>query len=168
MSEREEIVEKLNLYALAVDTRRWDLFDRIFAHHVDADYGSSAHWHDLASFQADFGAFHAVFDATQHMMANHQVVIDGDRAHSLTYGSWRLVRKAAPGDPLWDGTGWYDDEWARTHAGWRILKRVCRVVWFTGNDTVRQTEPDVAFTDERKSLYEEAKAARIGFLDAIS
>ena len=102
------------------------------------------------------------------MMANHQVVIDGDRAHSLTYGSWRLVRKAAPVDPLWDGTGWYDDEWARTHAGWRILKRVCRLFWVTGNDTVRQTEPNVAFTDERKSLYEEAKAERIGFIDAIS
>lgn len=24
-------------------------------------------------------------------------------------GGWRLVRNAADGNPLWDGTGWYDD-----------------------------------------------------------
>ncbi len=169
MTDRDEIVEKLNLYALAVDAQRWDLFDRIFTAHCEADFGTTAHWHDLAAFKADFAAFHAPFDATQHMMMNHQVtLIDADKAHSLTYGSWRLVRRAAEGDPLWDGTGWYDDEWVRTHGGWRIARRVCRVTWFTGNDKVKETIPGVVFEDERTSLRGEADAGRLSFLRAIT
>ena len=38
MSDRDEIVEKLNQYALAVDSQRWDLFDRIFIEHCDVDF----------------------------------------------------------------------------------------------------------------------------------
>ena len=168
MSDRTEIVEKINLYALAVDAQRWDLFDRVFTHHCDADYGTTAHWTDLEQFKSDFAAFHAPFDATQHMMMNHQVCLDADSASSLTYGSWRLVRHAAEGDPLWDGTGWYDDEWIRTRGGWRIARRVCRVIWFTGNEKVKETIPGVTFEDERTTLRSEGQAGRLGFLTAIS
>jgi hypothetical protein len=104
------IIQLINLYAFAVDTQRWDLFDRIFMADVDADFSATAHWRDLASFKADFAAFHAPFDSTQHVMANHLVTVDGDRAHAFVHGSWRLIRRAAEGAPLWDGTGWYDDD----------------------------------------------------------
>jgi hypothetical protein len=168
MSDRDEIVELINLYALAVDTQRWDLFDRVFAPDCDADYGTSAHWTDLAGFKADFASFHAPFDATQHMMMNHQVRVAGDAAASLTYGSWRLVRLAAPGlSPLWDGTGWYDDAWVRTGEGWRIARRVCRVIWFTGNEAVKETIPGVVFEDERTTLRREAAAGALGFLRTL-
>ena len=30
MADREDIIELINLYGLAMDTQRWDLFDRIF------------------------------------------------------------------------------------------------------------------------------------------
>ncbi len=173
MTDRDEIVEKINLYALAVDTQRWDLFDRIFIEKCDADYGGSAHWHDLERFKADFGAFHAPFEATQHMMMNHQVRVMGENAaQSLTYGSWRLVRHAAAdregNGALWDGTGWYDDEWVMTNGGWRIARRVCRVVWFTGNPAVKDTIEGVSFDTELDSLRAEASEGRLHFLNAIS
>jgi SnoaL-like domain len=41
------IMSTINLYGLAVDTQRWELFDRIFSDDVDADFGTS-HWRDLA------------------------------------------------------------------------------------------------------------------------
>lgn len=167
MTDRDAIVETINLYALAVDAQRWALFDRVFTADCDADYGTTARWTDRDRFKCDFGAFHAPFDATQHMMMNHQVRIDGDRARSLTYGSWRLVRRAAEGEPLWDGTGWYDDEWVREAEGWRIARRVCRVIWFTGNDKVKETIPGVTFEDERTTLRSEGRAGRLGFLAAI-
>ena len=163
MSERDEIVELINRYALAVDAQRWALFDTIFTSDCIADFGSSAHWTDLATFKSDFAAFHASFDATQHLMMNHQVRIAGDRARSLTYGSWRLVRRAAEGGPLWDGSGWYDDAWVRLGDGWRIAHRVCRVIWFTGNDKVRETMPGVVFADERTTLRQED----LGFLKDV-
>lgn len=165
-SDREEIIQRLNLYGFAVDTQRWDLFDEVFTAHVEADFGGSAHWRELAQFKTDFAAFHAPFDATQHVMTNHLVRVAGPRAHSFTYGAWRLIRHAA-GDPLWDGTGWYDDEWVHTHAGWRIVKRVCRVVWSTGNPVVKETIPGVTFETVHDSLRDEARAGRLACLAAI-
>jgi len=167
ISHHEAIINTLNLYGFAVDTQRWDLFDCVFGEWVDADFGGSAHWTDRDSFKRDFAAFHAPFDATQHVMTTHQVRVLGDHAHSFTYGQWRLIRRAAEGEPLWDGTGWYDDEWGLTHAGWRINKRVCRVVWSTGNDRVKETIPGVTFEKVYDSLKDEAAAGRLAFLTAI-
>jgi SnoaL-like domain len=161
------IIQLINLYGFAVDTQHWDLFDRIFANDVDADYSASAHWGDLKSFKADFAAFHAPFDSTQHCMMNHLVHVDGDTAQAFTYGTWRLIRRAAEGLPLWDGSGWYEDELVRSAAGWRIKHRICRVVWWTGNPLVNETIPGVKFELDSVVLRREAQAGKVKFLNAI-
>ncbi|MFD2403186.1 nuclear transport factor 2 family protein [Novosphingobium soli] len=91
MADREDIVDLLNLYGFAMDTRRWDLFDRIFTPEVAADYGPTSSWTGRERFKADFGAFHELFDATQHVMTNHLVRVEG--------GPRRLahLRQLAPG-----------------------------------------------------------------------
>jgi hypothetical protein len=38
------ITQLLNLYGLAVDSQRWELFDQIFATDMAADYGATSHW----------------------------------------------------------------------------------------------------------------------------
>jgi hypothetical protein len=167
VSDRNDIIQLINLYGFAVDTQRWDLFDQVFTVDVDADFGGSAHWQGLDQWKADFAAFHAPFDATQHVMTNHQVRVCGESAHSFTYGQWRLVRHAAEGSPLWDGSGWYDDEWVKTRGGWRCARRVCRVVWSTGNDRVKETIPGVTFENVFDSMKAEAAAGSLGFLKAI-
>ena len=69
MSDREEIVQLVNLYGLAMDTRRWDLFDRIFTPDCDADYGPTSHWTDRAAFKRDFGTFHELFPSWKEFWA---------------------------------------------------------------------------------------------------
>jgi SnoaL-like domain len=160
------ITQLVNLYGLAVDSRRWELFDRIFTPDVDADYGVTSHWTDRERFKGDFAAFHAPFDSTQHTMSTHVVHVDGNRAYSFCNGAWRLVRTAADGDPLWDGTGWYDDTLLRTPAGWRISRRVCRITWWTGNPLVNETIPGVRFELATTVLRHEAAAGRVGILAA--
>ena len=157
----------MNLYGLAVDSQRWELFDRIFADDVDADYGPTSHWTDRARFISEFAAFHEPFDSTQHTMSTHVVHVDADCAHSFCNGGWRLVRKAAGGNPLWDGTGWYDDTLARTRDGWRITRRVCRITWWTGNPLVNETIPGVRFDLATSVLRSEAAAGRVGILNAV-
>jgi DNA-binding NarL/FixJ family response regulator len=44
------ITQLVNLYGLAVDSQRWELFDRIFATDVDADYGATSDWTDREQF----------------------------------------------------------------------------------------------------------------------
>ncbi|MBW8784402.1 MAG: nuclear transport factor 2 family protein [Novosphingobium sp.] len=145
-SARDEIVRLVNRYDFAVDTRRWELFDRIFTTDVEADFSAAAHRRDRPQFKTDFAAFHDPFDSTQHIMANHLVSVDGDVAQAFTYGSCRLVR---------------------TGLGWRIRKRVCRVVWFTGNPFVNETIAGVKFELDCQVLRREGDAGRVGYLQAL-
>ncbi len=163
-----DIIQVINLYGFAVDSQRWDLFDRIFTEDCEADYSVTAHWTDLASFKRDFAVFHDPFDTTQHVMSNHLVEVDGDTAQAFTYGSWRLVRKAVDGNPLWDGTGWYEDDLVRTAAGWRIKLRTCRIVWWTGDPFVNETIPGVKFELNTTVLRREGEAGKCRFLNAIT
>src|SRR5579864_7518594 len=121
------IVNLINLYGLAMDTQRWDLFDRIFTPDVEVDFGPGSQWTDRAAFKSDFAAYHAPFDSTQHAMANHVVEVAGDTAQAFTYGFWRLIRRGMEGGDFWEGTGWYEDALVRTGEGWRIKRRVCRL-----------------------------------------
>lgn len=167
MAHREDIIELLNLYGFAMDTQRWDLFDRIFTPDCDADYGETSHWSDLAQFKSDFGSFHELFDATQHVMTNHLVQIDGDRASSHTYGMWRLIRHAAGDPPVWDGTGYYDDQLVRTDDGWRIAKRVARVVYWTGNPKVQSPMEEVEFKLDLFSMRKDRDGKDLNFMKVI-
>jgi len=168
LSDREEIVQLINLYGFAMDTQRWDLFDRIFTEDVYADYGPTSRWTGRAEFKRDFGAFHEVFDATQHVMTNHLVTVSGDTAAVHTYGSWRLIRHAAGDPPVWDGTGYYDDQLVRTAEGWRIARRVCRVVYWNGNPRVQTPSDDIVFQLDLVSLRQEAASGRLAYLQAVT
>ena len=166
-SDSDSIIQLINLYGFAVDTQRWDLFDRIFTADVEADFSEAAHWHELQKFKSDFAVFHAPFDSTQHAMMNHLVNISGDRANGFTYATWRLIRKGVEGGDLWEGTGWYDDQLVRTRDGWRIQKRTCRVAWWGGNALVQEALPGAKFTPNSLALRDEASAGRINFVKAI-
>lgn len=157
----------INLYGFAVDTQRWELFDRIFTEDVEADFSDTAHWYDRESFKRDFAVFHDPFDSTQHCMMNHMVHLQGDKANAMTYGTWRLVRKATDGNPLWDGSGWYDDELVRTDNGWRIKHRTCRIIWWVGNPQVNETIPGVVFKLDTTALRRDGEAGNVRFLNAL-
>lgn len=150
-----EIINTINLYGIAVDTQHFEMFDRIFTKDVDAHYSDSAHWRDIEVFKSDFVTYHAPFDGTQHTMSNHVVHIDGERATSITYAHWRLIRKGQPGGDFWEGNGWYDDQFVLTPDGWRIAKRRCHIIWWGGNPLVNQTS-DVHFELPVTSLREQA------------
>ncbi len=163
----EAIKHIINLYGLAVDTQRWNLFDRIFAHDVDADYSKSAHWRDLTTFKSDFAAYHDPFDGTQHAMMSHLVHVEGDTAQTMTYATWRLIRRGLDGGDFWEGCGWYDDTLVRRDGGWRIRKRVCRIIWWGGNPLVNETVPGVKFELHSTALRREGDAGTIAYLAAI-
>jgi hypothetical protein len=167
-SDHQSITNIINLYGMAVDSQRWELFDRIFTQDVEADFSETAHWHDLASFKSDFAVFHRIFDSTQHAMMNHLIDMDANSAHAFTYGTWRLIRNGVEGGNLWEGTGWYDDELTRTAQGWRIKRRVCKVVWWGGNPRVQEIDPGVKFVLHPTSVRREGEAGQIGYLNAIS
>ncbi|TAL01506.1 MAG: nuclear transport factor 2 family protein [Rhodospirillaceae bacterium] len=156
----------VTLYALGVDTQRWDLFDEVFTEDVIAEFGDLTKFSGLAKFKNDFAAFHALFAATQHTMSNFTVDFYGDTAQAVTYAHWRLIRYGVPGGETWEGQGWYDDKVIRTPAGWRIQHRICKIVWWGGNPMVNQASPDVSFDLPVTSLRANADAGAFGYLKA--
>lgn len=131
-----EIVSLLNRYGLIIDTKSWPLLDEIFTKDALLDYGMGIIWTDLESFKSAFETVHSGL-STMHSMTSHQILRDGDRATTLCYGHWRLIRRSA-GDAInfWEGSGWYRDRLVRSDNGWRITERVFRTFWWGGDPRV--------------------------------
>ena len=156
------IVKVINRYGLAMDARRWDLFDTIFTADVVLEYPGSR-WHELAAFKTDFARAHERFDATQHAMMNHLVEVDGESASAFTYCSWRLICRGTEGGDYLEGTAWYDDELVLMPEGWRIRRRACRILWAEGNPAaIGASEPH-----QWDVLRVEASRGRVGYLNAF-
>lgn len=167
-SDKAQIIEIMNMYAFALDTHQWDLFDRVFTEDVVAVFGpAGTGWEGLDVFKASFADFHDRLDSHQHTMTGHLVEVDGDTAHAFSYGNWLLIRNAAEGGPSWTGTGWYDDLLTRTEHGWRIKRRVCRLQGWTGNPLVPEPHGDHNPDMGVKVLHEFADSGQIEFLNAL-
>jgi len=161
------IQRTINLYSLAMDTHRWDLFDEIFTEDVIAEYNENTKWTDRASFKRDFATNYTVPpDSVQHTMNNVVVDVYGDTAYAVTYGHWRVVRDKIPGGSFWEGQGWYDDTIVRTPEGWRIKHRICKIIWWGGNPRLNRSEHSVAFDLPVTSLRAAADASGVSYLKA--
>jgi hypothetical protein len=170
-SDIAEIVNLINLYPMAVDSQRWELFDRIFTEDVEADFGGAAAWRGLASLKQAFAAIHAPFASTQHATRGHHVVVDFDRATCLSYVHGRFIRDvpdAGTKGNMFESIGWYDDALVRTEAGWRIVRRSCRTQWSGGNPAVLQTTAEVNAEAVFDSLRAEVAAGRIRHFAALA
>ncbi|MDQ2850557.1 MAG: nuclear transport factor 2 family protein [Actinomycetota bacterium] len=167
-NDKVDIIDVLNLYGVALDARRFDLFDRIFTADVHAEFGpAGTGWTDLPEFKRGFESFHKTLDSHQHTMTGHVVNVDGDRATAFSYGNWLLIRNSAEGGPVWEGTGWYDDELVRTDRGWLISRRICRLMSWSGNPTVPQPNGDQAPDHGLNKLWQAHDAGEIAFLNSL-
>jgi hypothetical protein len=73
---------------------------------------------------------------SQHIVANHQVAIDGDEATCRCYFQAQHVLVGTDGGDNYIIAGRYDDRLVRTPDGWRIAHRVLTVDWTEGNRSV--------------------------------
>jgi hypothetical protein len=162
MTEQEErderaIIRVLHRYSIAMDARRWDLFDGIFTDDVIANY-PLAPWTDLETFKREFAAAHAGYDATQHAIMTPLVEVSGDKACSFAYVSFRLIRRGTPDHDVLHGQGWYDDHFVRTRDGWRIRERNCRIIWAEQMTMTAGSQP------EWHPLRLDAAEGKVGYL----
>lgn len=132
MDDISAIRHTMDLYGFAIDAQQYDLFDEVFTPDMRAEFGAKV-FTSRDEIKADFDVFHAQFDVTQHSMSNMVCEVDGDRAFAVTYGTWLLVKRGAPGGDTFRATGWYEDRLVRTPDGWRINHRRPRVSYGEGN-----------------------------------
>ncbi len=170
MSEHDkaEVREVLNLYAFALDSHQFDLFDLVFTDDVRAEFGpAGAVWHGRDNLKRTFLEFHDTLTNHQHQMLGQLVHVDGDKANAFSYGNWLLVRDGADGGPAWLGTGWYDDELVRTDRGWRVKDRIAKLVSWTGNPLVPAPVPEHHPDMDTNVLSKACEAGKIRFLQAL-
>ncbi|MFE6933046.1 nuclear transport factor 2 family protein [Streptomyces sp. NPDC057699] len=132
-----EIIATTVRYCWALDERRFEDLEQVFTEECHADYGAD---HIMTSPQ-EIGTFFGKVvdlrgvDRSQHLVANHQVVVDGDTATSrCQYQSHYLTLSAAGTPHVEDVGGVYLDRLRRTPEGWRIDQRVVRTNWRLGGD----------------------------------
>jgi 3-phenylpropionate/cinnamic acid dioxygenase small subunit len=132
--DRLAINDVLVRYAWAIDTKDWNTLDNVFTPDAHIDYTATGGIAgSLAEIKPWLAESLAAFPATQHLLSNSQVTIDGDAATARTavYNPMGAATRAGPLHFFFMG-GIYTDRLMRTAAGWRITDRVEHFVWMDG------------------------------------
>lgn len=158
LDDTRQIIDTLNLYGLVIDSQKWDLFDRVFAADVQADYNPPVRFANRQELKTTMAEFHAGLDGSLHRITNHQVVVDGDRANSISYVIVTLLQ----GEEQFQMAGFYDDNWRRTAEGWRIGARLFRGSWWSGSLAMFQGMSPAITT-----LRHAGEAGRVTYLAAL-
>ncbi|MEO3876378.1 nuclear transport factor 2 family protein [Nonomuraea sp. B12E4] len=132
-----EVVETCTRMAVHADRREWELLRGLFADEVLLDYTSLNGGEPVRLTPQEivdaWAATLGGFDATQHLIANQLVQLDGDRA-VCTASFQATHRLATPhGAPLWTLGGDYRWELTRTGGRWLITSVVMTAAWGDGN-----------------------------------
>jgi 3-phenylpropionate/cinnamic acid dioxygenase small subunit len=134
LRDRLAINDLLVRYAWAIDTKDWDALDTVFTPDAHIDYtatgGIAGSLDEIKPWLAESLA---AFPATQHLLANSQVNIDGDTATARTavYNPMGAATREGPLHFFFMG-GIYADQLVRTSEGWRIRERIEHFVWMDG------------------------------------
>jgi 3-phenylpropionate/cinnamic acid dioxygenase small subunit len=131
---RQAIIDLTIAYCWAIDSHEWDTLRSIFVPEATALLGDERD--GIESIIARVSSALTPLDASQHIVSNHQVAINGDSATSRCYFQAQHVRRAAEGSPNYIVAGRYQDRLVRTAHGWRILRRDLLVDWTEGNARV--------------------------------
>lgn len=131
VADRLEIADVLDRYAYALDDKDWETLRSTFADGATVDYRSAGG--PRGSVEDALGWLDttmSMFAITQHLNANRIIEIDGDEARVRSYVFSPVIAERDDGslDIIHSG-GEYEDRLVRTASGWRIAKRVNKVLW---------------------------------------
>jgi hypothetical protein len=131
LSDRLEIQDLLVRYCTSVDRQDWPLYESCFLPDATIDYteagGIKGTTPEVSKWLSEVMP---VFPKYQHLIANSEITLDGDRATGRTM----LLNPQGlqEGDRLRIGfVGlWYNDTFVRTDDGWKFASRYEEVSWF--------------------------------------
>ena len=133
--DRQAIIDLTTAYCYALDDRRFEDLASVFTPDAVADYDPVV-CHGIDEITAKVRGSIEFLDATAHMVANHRILVEGDKGSCECYLMAQHLRKGTPGGDLYMIAGRYRDEVVRTPQGWRIASRVLTRVWIQGNRAV--------------------------------
>jgi len=123
ISDRFEVMDLLTDYSEAIDEKNIDALDPIFTEDALIDYSKAGGPKGKLLMIKQFLKENLGDLPHQHIISNHKVQIEGDRAKGrfLCLNPVELLSEEVM---LWGI--WYEDEFIRTKDGWKISKKVTR------------------------------------------
>lgn len=137
VEDRLEIVEVCTRMAWHADRREWHLLKAVFADEVVLDYtslnGGEPATLTPEQIAAAWSRVLGGFDATQHLVTNHLVTLDGDIA--VCTAAFQATHRLAStfGSSLWTLGGTYRFDLVRGGDSWKISGVVMTATWADGN-----------------------------------
>ena len=127
--DRMEITDTSIRYATGIDTRDRDLYRSCFRDEIDLDMSDMGLGEPM-KMSADVWADQALslvsgFQATQHIITNHVITIEGDRATCVAY----LQAQHYSPENMYTVGGYYTNTLVRTPDGWKISKLKLTPTW---------------------------------------
>lgn len=133
MLDKQEIQETILKYAWGIDSRSWDLFRSIFADELEMDFssfsGTPAAKMTAEQWVEGCKALLPGFDATQHVLSNFMIDVDGETATAVVY----MKAEHFIGDDFHTLGGHYTHRLKRHGIGWLIHETTLTVTWQRGN-----------------------------------
>ena len=130
LSDRLAITDTVIAYATAIDTRDWPMFEALFTPDAVWEYRAGDERHTGPGRIADrVRPTVEHLDATQHLLTNHVVAIDGDTAKHTCYYLAQHLRAGK----RFLAAGRYDDELRRVNGRWLIAARALISTWAEGD-----------------------------------
>ncbi len=123
--DRTEITDVLYRYAVAIDTKDYDLLESVFTPDAAIDYnverGTKLPFSEMKEWLRQALR---MFSTTHHAITNPLIEIDGDSARSVCYLTAAHVQLTHEGETNYAVLhGHYSDRLVRTSEGWRIRER---------------------------------------------
>ena len=134
--EQKAVVDVVVRCAAAFDHRDWVALDEVFATDANA-YGVQGREAIVAFVRGFLGGC----GPSQHLLANHQVVVDGKTARSVCKARVFHVGAADRSHLTYECFGNYLDDLVLTEPGWRISNRTFEVTIALGDTSVLQPPP---------------------------
>jgi SnoaL-like domain len=134
ISDRLEIDDLITCYTRAIDTGEWDRLDEVFTDDARIDYtatgGIEGRYPVVKAWLAENLP---MFPRRQHIVAQKEVTLDGDRADVTAYFFNPMVLPQRDGtELLWEFGGLYRHTLVRTEHGWRSCALMEELVWKRG------------------------------------
>jgi len=122
VDDRAEVIDTVNRYATALDSRDWALLDEVFTPDAVGDFGAGV----LNGREALRDLMKRMLGGSgpsQHLLGNHRVELDGDRARCVCQVRAFSAGTGSAASRHYELLGEYRDQLVRTPDGWRIARR---------------------------------------------
>jgi SnoaL-like domain len=134
---RVEVLEAFHHFFLDVDTRNWDHLRDTLTDEVTADYtelwGGEVKPQTKDTLVESWQHTLSGFQATQHLLGNEIVTLDGETALLRAYFQARHALPNERGSHLWTVGGRYTARFVHTERGWLLNELTLHFSWADGN-----------------------------------